>query len=38
MGLVVLHSGHYAKLFKALMGTTCSPKWREATTRNAFGT
>jgi trehalose utilization protein len=30
MGLVVLHSGHYAKLFKALMGTTCSLKWREA--------
>ena len=31
MGLIVLHSGHYAKLFKALMGTTCSLKWREAT-------
>jgi trehalose utilization protein len=30
MGLVVLHSGHYAKIFKALMGTTCSLKWREA--------
>nr|HRJ74320.1 ThuA domain-containing protein [Terrimicrobiaceae bacterium] len=30
MGLIVLHSGHYAKLFKALMGTTCSLKWREA--------
>src|SRR5438046_729682 len=23
MGLVVLHSGHYSKIFKALMGTTC---------------
>ena len=30
MGLIVLHSGHYAKIFKALMGTTCSLKWREA--------
>jgi len=31
MGLVVLHSGHYAKPFKLLMGTTCSLKWREST-------
>lgn len=31
MGLIVLHSGHYAKVFKALMGTTCSLKWREST-------
>lgn len=30
MGLIVLHSGHYAKIFKALLGTTCSLKWREA--------
>ncbi len=30
MGLVVLHSGHYSKIFRALMGTTCSLKWREA--------
>jgi len=30
MGLVVLHSAHYSKIFKALMGTTCSLKWREA--------
>ncbi|MBI2435742.1 MAG: ThuA domain-containing protein [Candidatus Hydrogenedentes bacterium] len=29
MGLVVLHSGHYSKIFKRLMGTTCSLKWRE---------
>ncbi|KQO64549.1 ThuA domain-containing protein [Curtobacterium sp. Leaf261] len=28
MGLVVLHSGHYSKVFKRLMGTTCSLKWR----------
>lgn len=30
MGLIVLHSGHYSKIFKVLMGTTCSLKWREA--------
>jgi trehalose utilization protein len=30
MGLVVLHSGHYSKVFKRLMGTTCSLIWREA--------
>jgi trehalose utilization protein len=31
MGLVVLHSGHYSKIFKSLMGDTCSLTWREAT-------
>ncbi len=31
MGLIVLHSAHYAKLFKSLVGTTCSLKWREST-------
>ncbi len=30
MGLIVLHSGHYAKIFRKLMGTTCDLKWREA--------
>ena len=30
MGLIVLHSGHYSKIFKSLMGTNCSLKWREA--------
>lgn len=29
MGLLVLHSGHFSKLFKNLMGTTCDLKWRE---------
>ena len=29
MGLIVLHSGHYSKIFKKLMGTTCSLKWRD---------
>ncbi len=28
MGLVVLHSGHFAKIFKRLMGTSCDLKWR----------
>jgi len=30
MGLLVLHSAHYSKIFKRLMGTSCSLKWREA--------
>jgi trehalose utilization protein len=30
MGLVVLHSGHFSKIFKKLMGTSCDLKWREA--------
>jgi trehalose utilization protein len=30
MGLVVLHSGHYSKIFRKLMGTGCGLKWREA--------
>jgi trehalose utilization protein len=29
MGLIVLHSGHFSKIFKALLGTNCSLKWRE---------
>jgi len=29
MGLVVLHSGHFSKIFQKLMGTTCNLKWRE---------
>ncbi len=29
MGLVVLHSGHFSKVFKRLMGTTCDLRWRE---------
>ncbi len=29
MGLAVLHSGHYSKIFKRLMGTGCGLKWRE---------
>jgi trehalose utilization protein len=30
MGLIVLHSGHFSKIFKRLMGTTCGLVWREA--------
>ena len=30
MGLIVLHSGHFSKVFKRLMGTPCSLRWREA--------
>lgn len=30
MGLIVLHSAHFSKIFKTLMGTTCDLKWREA--------
>ncbi len=30
MGFIGLHSAHYSKIFKRLMGTTCSLKWREA--------
>jgi len=33
MGLLVLHSGHHAKIFKKLMGTGCGLKWREAAER-----
>ncbi len=30
MGLIVLHSGHGAKIFQRLMGTSCMLRWREA--------
>jgi trehalose utilization protein len=29
MGLILLHSAHFSKIFKRLMGTTCNLKWRE---------
>ncbi len=29
MGLIVLHSGHFSKIFKRLLGTACDLKWRE---------
>ncbi len=30
MGLICLHSAHFSRIFKQLMGTTCDLKWREA--------
>lgn len=38
MGLLVLHSGHYSKIFRALMGTTCSLRWRNADDRELVWT
>ena len=29
MGLIVLHSGHFSKIFRRMMGTNCSLQWRE---------
>lgn len=29
MGLILLHSGHFSKIFKRMMGTTCNLKWRD---------
>jgi trehalose utilization protein len=29
MGLVVLHSGHFSRIFTRLLGTTCSLSWRD---------
>jgi trehalose utilization protein len=30
MGLIVLHSGHFSKPFRRILGTNCSLTWREA--------
>lgn len=30
MGLLVLHSGHFSKIFRRLMGTGCTLDWRSA--------
>jgi trehalose utilization protein len=38
MGLVVLHSGHFSKIFKKLMGTGCDLKWREANEKERIWT
>ena len=29
MGLIVLHSAHFSKIFKRMLGTNCSLRWRE---------
>ncbi len=38
MGLLVLHSGHFSKIFKRLMGTPCALRWREAGERERVWT
>lgn len=38
LGLVVLHSGHFSKIFKRLMGTPCALRWREAGERERVWT
>ncbi|MFC5652448.1 ThuA domain-containing protein [Paenibacillus solisilvae] len=38
MGLVVLHSAHFSKIFKKLMGTGCDLKWREANEKERIWT
>lgn len=38
MGLVVLHSGHWSKIFTRLMGTTCALRYREANEQEAVWT
>ena len=36
MGLIVLHSGHFSKIFKKLMGTSCDLKWRHGDTERLW--
>src|SRR5690625_821804 len=38
MGLIVLHSGHFSKPFRRLLGTNCSLKWRVAEDGSVSGT
>jgi len=38
MGLLVLHSGHFSKIFIELMGTTCSLAWRNEAERELVWT
>ncbi|NHN49690.1 trehalose utilization protein ThuA [Halostella sp. JP-L12] len=38
MGFLPLHSAHYSKPFKRLMGTSCSLKWRESGERERLWT
>ncbi|WP_426518993.1 ThuA domain-containing protein [Diaminobutyricibacter sp. McL0618] len=38
MGLVVLHSGHFSKIFTRLLGTTCSLAWRDDADREVVWT
>jgi trehalose utilization protein len=36
MGLIVLHSGHYSKIFRKLMGTGCGLIWRDDDFENVW--
>lgn len=38
MGLIVLHSGHWSKIFGRLMGTTCTLRWRSEQDRELVWT
>ncbi len=38
MGLLVLHSGHFSKVFRSLMGTSCTVNWRDAGERELVWT
>ena len=38
MGLIVLHSGHFSKIFRRMLGTTCSLKWREVSEKERIWT
>jgi len=38
MGLLVLHSAHYSKIFRRLMGASCSLRWREVGEREVVWT
>ena len=38
LGLVVLHSGHWSKIFGRLMGTTCTLRWRSEQDRELVWT
>ncbi|MBO4490377.1 MAG: ThuA domain-containing protein [Lentisphaeria bacterium] len=38
MGLIVLHSGHFSKIFRRMLGTTCSLKWREVAEKERIWT
>ncbi|WP_226961744.1 MULTISPECIES: ThuA domain-containing protein [Streptomyces] len=38
MGLVVLHSGHLSKIFRRLLGTSCTLRWRDAAERELVWT
>ena len=36
MGIICLHSAHFSKIFKKLMGTACQLKWREVGEREVL--